>query len=407
VLIVAYAREVRHNDLMNREFSDWHYPDLVTELERFLGSAEIDRKLKRVDRSLKHANPLVAAYYGAPAKMAFWSGLRKARQALARRDHLSITDDDLRRALDLAATVRVLWPTMPEWKRADLKSQLLSENALEPVLLELKTALDLAISDHRLTWVEPSRRSGERTPDLIGEKDSFTFEVECKAQSADEGRKVARSAMHDFCYKLATAILGEKVRGVWRDVTVRVPDRFPANQTWQQDLVEKIAMIKNGGRVQIADGTYAEVVLRLSTNYLAAVQPRDFEHVCVLTVQPDGSEPALTIRCASMKPDRMLAAIEEDLTDALGQFSGARPGKIVCYVPEVSSFIGMNTLDSGIAQMTYLFFKSHRRARTVFEVDYVSDIGLTAGQSLGGGLHFLRFRNPNCAGQPPAAQALP
>ena len=79
-----------------------------------------------------------------------------------------------------------------------------------------------------------------------------------------------------------------------------------------------------------------------------------------------------------------MAAIEEDLSDALGQFSGARPGKIVCYVPEVSSFIGMNTLDSGIAQKTYLFFKSHRRARTVFEVDYVSDIGITADQSLGG-----------------------
>ena len=109
-MIVAYAGEVRHNDLMNREFSDWHYPDLVRELERFLGSAEIDRKLKRVDRALKHANPLVAAYYGAPAKMAFWSGLRKARRALARRDHLSITDGDVRRALDLAATVRVLGP---------------------------------------------------------------------------------------------------------------------------------------------------------------------------------------------------------------------------------------------------------------------------------------------------------
>ncbi|MGH7934424.1 MAG: hypothetical protein ACREQN_14860 [Candidatus Binataceae bacterium] len=60
-----------------------------------------------------------------------------------------------------------------------------------------------------------------------------------------------------FCYKLATAILGDKVRGAWRDVTVRVPKRFPARQTWQQELVEKIATIKNGGSVQVADGAYA------------------------------------------------------------------------------------------------------------------------------------------------------
>jgi hypothetical protein len=243
---------------------------LVRELERFLCSAEIDRKLKRVDRALKHANPLVAAYYGAPPKRALWLGIRKARQALKEHRHFTNADSDVHRALDLAATLRVLWPTIPEWKRKELRSQIFSEGDLEPVLLELKTALNLVLSGHKITWIEPSQTSGERTPDLLGEKGSFEFELECKAQSADEGRKVARSAMHDFCYKLATAILGGKVTGVWRDVTVRVPDRFPANQTWQQDLVKKIAMIKNGGSVQIADGAYAEVVLRLATNHLSA-----------------------------------------------------------------------------------------------------------------------------------------
>ncbi len=391
---------------MNPSFSERDYALLVGELEHLLGSNEIERKLKRVDHAMKRANPLVTAYFGAPAKVSFWLGLRKARQALDRRPLLSIADDDVRRTLDVSATLHVLGRTLPGWKRADLRSQLLSENALEPVLLEIKTALDLVLSGHRITWIEPSRKPGERTADLLGLKDSFEFEVECKAQSADEGRKVAHSAMHDFCYRLATVVLKDKVRGIWRDVTIRVPDRFPVSQACQHDLAEKIATVKNGGSVQLADGTCAEVVLRLATNHLPIIQPRSFEHVCVLTAQPDGSEPTLTIRCRSMKPDKMLAAIEEDLSDALGQFSGSRPGKIVCYVPEVSSFIGLNTLDSGLAQMTYVFFKRHRRAKWVFEVDYVSDTTLAGGQTLAGGLHFLRFRNPNYPCQAPAAQAL-
>jgi hypothetical protein len=86
-----------------------------------------------------------------------------------------------------------------------------------------------------------------------------------------------------------------------------------------------IAAIKNGGNVELADGTSAKIVLRLATNHLPALAPGEFGHMCVLTARPDGSEPALTIRVGSIKPDTMLAAIEEDLNDALGQFSGARP----------------------------------------------------------------------------------
>jgi hypothetical protein len=212
--------------------------------------------------------------------------------------------------------------------------------------------------------------------------------------------------MYDFCYRLATLILKDKVTGIWRDVTIQVPDRFPVSQAWQHDLAEKIATIKNGGSVELADGTCAGVVLRPATNHLPMIRPRDFEHICVLTVKPDGSEPALTIRCRSMKPDKMLKAIEEDLSDALGQFSGSRPAKIVCYVPEVPTFVGMNTLDSGIAQMTYVFFRSHQRAQRVFEVDYVSDLSLADGRTLAGGLHSLRFRNPNCPSAPQAAETL-
>ena len=341
---------------MDYEFFDGDYPALILELARFLGPAEIDRKLKKIDHAVRHGNPLVAAYYGAPPKAALWLGLRKAHQAVKQHGHISIADEDVHRALDVAATLRVLWPTMPDWKRKELKSLLLSESALEPVLLEVKTALDLVLSDHKITWIEPSRTPRVRTPDLVSEKDSFAFEVECKAQSVDEGRKVARAAMHDFCYRLATAILGDKIGGLWRDVSVRVPDRFLASQIWQQGLVERIAAIKNGGNVELADGTSAKVVLRLATNHLPALAPGEFGHICILTARPDGGESALTIRVSSIKPDTMLAAIDEGLNDALGQFSGARAGKIVCYVPEVPSLRGINTLDSGIAQMTYRFF---------------------------------------------------
>jgi hypothetical protein len=139
-LILASAPESRHNETVNPSFSEGDYALLLRELEHLFGANEIERKLKRVDHAVKRANALVTAYYGAPPKISFWLGLRKARQALARRALVSIADDDVRRTLDLAATLHVLRGTLPEWKRAELKSQLLSENALEPVLLEIKTA---------------------------------------------------------------------------------------------------------------------------------------------------------------------------------------------------------------------------------------------------------------------------
>jgi hypothetical protein len=121
-------------------------------------------KLKKIDHAVRHGNPLVAAYYGAPPKAALWLGLRKAHQAVQQHGHISIADEDVHRALDVAATLRVLWPTMPDWKRKELKSLLLSESALEPVLLEVKTALDLVLSDHKITWIEPSRTPRARRP---------------------------------------------------------------------------------------------------------------------------------------------------------------------------------------------------------------------------------------------------
>ena len=37
----------------------------------------------------------------------------------------------------------------------------------------------------------------------------------------------------------------------------------------------------------------------------------------------------------------MIANIEADLRDALKQFSGNRPAMIVCYIPELDSFAGV------------------------------------------------------------------
>ena len=115
---------------MDYEFFDGDYPALILELARFLGPAEIDRKLKKIDHAVRHGNPLVAAYYGAPPKAALWLGLRKAHQPVKQHGHISIADEDVHRALDVAATLRVLWPTMPDWKRKELKSLLLIDSCI-------------------------------------------------------------------------------------------------------------------------------------------------------------------------------------------------------------------------------------------------------------------------------------
>src|SRR5271156_2668277 len=61
---------------------------------------------------------------------------------------------------------------------------------------------------------------------------------------------------------------------------------------------------------------------------------------------------------------------ENYLSDAFDQLSGTRPARILCYLPEVTSFEVLKT-GSAIQVMTNEFFDRHRE--TVHSVVYVSD----------------------------------
>jgi hypothetical protein len=84
----------------------------------------------------------------------------------------------------------------------------------------------------------------------------------------------------------------------------------------------------------------------------------------------------LIVRNKSRRPDRLIANIEEDLRDGLHQLSGERPGIIVCYVPEVSSFDGVNRAGTATWSMVQRIF-SRPDAQNLACVCLLSDPAVT------------------------------
>jgi hypothetical protein len=68
----------------------------------------------------------------------------------------------------------------------------------------------------------------------------------------------------------------------------------------------------------------------------------------------------------------MIGAIEEDLEKALKQLSSERPGLIICHLPEVESFEGVQSISTVTSEMIGRVF-SRADARNLVSVSFISD----------------------------------
>ena len=112
---------------------------------------------------------------------------------------------------------------------------------------------------------------------------------------------------------------------------------------------------------------------------LMASQPDGFEHRVL--VADRFKRPALLVRFRSRRPDRMISAIEDDLKKALRQLSGQRPGLIICHVPEVDSFEGVQFKTTVTSQMVSRVF-SRPDAQNLVSVSFISDAQVLSAPGL-------------------------
>ncbi|MGO9451263.1 MAG: hypothetical protein ACLQDV_09510 [Candidatus Binataceae bacterium] len=322
---------------------------------------------------MKEAAPIYRENFLRP-RASPWFGLRRAieRSSNSLRLDLRVADDEIVRALHMAFVIFHALESMPMWKANEIRGRLLDKAGGDvPALVELTCWHNLRQHGAQVQWVPEKAEPGRRVPDLSGNICGVAFEYECKAKSIDTGRRIALSHFYQFADRLVTKLPDLKQPGpnLCTCLEISTEANFPRDLPSQGHLMSVIReLVKVGGGRVDAGSTIGDVTLSLVPSE-AAAQIR-FSTMRPFELRIIGKH--LIIRAACKKPDTLLRAVEEDLKDALKQFSGNVPALIGCYFPEIESFRGAeraSTKISGLAQKIGLRNDAHYLASIAFFSD--------------------------------------
>ena len=349
-------------------------------LEEFLGPDDIDQKISQIERELQIETGLYKQYWVLP-KRSWWLGLRDAKYLIhqGRTFRRAITPI-MMPALQTAVKLSYMHSSIPEWKRKEFRSRILTDNILAPVLFEIDCAAHFFMSGYDIRWFEIPQEKGIRTPEFIAIGDQTEIEVECKAKKADSGRRIERATFYRLADTLIPVI---QKKGLCGDIFLTIPARLPHTISWQTEAAKVLGeQIKPGVTI---------ITLPEGEQFRCELKPTNGSEILIQDLQKRISENStpyshyalysnrnnnilidpIIFKLESEKKDAFLDDVLESLRDAEGQFTGKRAAIISCMVPEIDSFEGLQT-NSAIQVMTYTFFERYARP-FINAVSYVSD----------------------------------
>jgi hypothetical protein len=277
-----------------------------------------------------------------------------------------------------------------------------------PVLIEMMTAVHYLIRGFQPDWVKDCSKQGRRTPEMVVRWLGGEFEIECKAHGIDSGRKIPRRAFCELCDTVDALLESEVPKEMELEIHVSVQGGLATSAQFKNTIALAIRQSALTGSETMPDGVAVRLVRRFAhpvssePQALEALQRRvgEFDHSAIIFRKIRGLLfQRFIITCESIERAHIVKSIERRLKDACGQLSRNRPGRIVCYIPEVSSF---DTLKSGsaIQTMTHRFFAGDRQ--WLHSVVYVSDaVAIHLSNGLESLTQGLTFTNPQFSGHFP------
>ena len=261
---------------------------------------------------------------------------------------------------------------------------------------------------YQVDWIKPST-IGLRTAEMIVRGPGGEAEIECKSSAVDSGRKITRRAFYALCDRIVRNFETLSPRAGEAKVEIYVGSRVRSSVSWQDAVCAAVLdALSDGCQHSLPDNGYVSAVWTECAPALSESDKLDYlrqtvsqfdQGMVYVDPNPDGSVRMLTLVCRSLEPDHVVRAIRKSLEDALKQFSGTRPARIVCYVPEVTS---LEVLKSGSALqvMTGEFFLEHDDL--LHSVVYVSDpVETQLADGLESLIQGLTFSNPRFRGSFP------
>jgi len=346
----------------------------------FLGEKQVLARISRAHRIISMETGNYLEYWVRP-NWSFWLGLEAARAQI--QEHGSLTGvltGEMFYPIELAAKIRHFSQSMPEVRLAEFRSRILTSDYLPPVFLEIDTAAHYWQLGYDIEWPPPPEGEGIRVPEFIASDGTLTIEVECKSQAPDSGRMVARPRFYRLTDEIGALLGSLDLAG---KVLISVDGRLPTSDDWKNKLLAAICDAAPDGSTLITldDSTTVEISLVSASSFLvpivelvreaAELQVAHSQIALSGSRENDSVLAPVIIRFQSTSPDKVLASYLQDLRDANRQLSGTRPGVIICFVPEVQSFEGLQS-ESALHNMTATFFQRHAK-ESVYAVTYVSD----------------------------------
>jgi hypothetical protein len=366
--------------LSNLLIADTDAVALIASLIDFLGPGGIERKFDQLSKAMQHGSPLLKKYWIRPQGR-LWLGVAEVCRSTSKSVHGDLRTQSARVALVFARVLAVVVPTMPEWKRKEVRDRILVDEPIAPIFIELNTSAHYILRGYQLDWIRPSMTPGVRTAEMIVRGPDGEAEIECKSSTVDSGRKVTRRAFYELCDRIVHKFAAISRRTGEAKVEIHLGSRIRSSASWQHAVCSTVVdALSDGDQHSLPDNGYVsavwiEPVRALSDpdkiDYLRQTVSQFDQGMMYVDRNPDGSvDRMLTLVCRSLERDHVVKAIRKSLKGALHQFSGIRPARIVCYVPEVTSLEELKS-GSALQVMTGEFFLKHDEF--LHSVVYVSD----------------------------------
>jgi hypothetical protein len=349
---------------MNKEITVFSSESLglIEWLVDFLGEEKVKRVLAKLERTMSQSSG-ARLEWGVKGQLAWWISFKRAIEHLDNNEEIDFDKfPEAERPLQTAAELRLIAPHLSEKVASELKGRITKLDDIEPVLIEITTAAMLQNEGYEIDWAS-SESPGKKIAEFVATRGKQEIEIECKSQTSDAGRMIARSDFHQFVDRVLPLAYSKNLKG---QIIVEVERRFSGNQQWQEDLLGAIEKEMREGThsIQTPDGTKVdldlstfdgeEIPLEEMARNFAAINEQH-AHLALQSTKEGAWENPIVVQVKSSEPDHFLEETLKDLRYARKQLSRKRQGAIICTIPEIENFEGLDE-KSALHQMVKKFF---------------------------------------------------
>lgn len=357
---------------------DTEASQLINKLYCFLGPANVDRALKKYQRTLDLSGPVVSEYtlkHIHPWWNAFMAFFELKKKGKSIRRNLT---PELKMLAGDAKKISILQRFMPKSVQNKYKRDLIDADRAIDYLFEIQIAWHFYRQGNDLQWYEDD---GEKHPEFKVKTTNFNFNVECKRISVDISRKIKRRDFHRFAQEFWLKFKEQNYTG---EVDIVLNERLYSNQI-DALVSEVLELIKSGEIKGESIISLGQISLNLSKKCKKTVNLEQYEallknppigqHIAFFSSQKNGNyiiDP-IQISLTSKKVDNVLDGIYEKVYEAAkNQLDKSIPGIIVCFLEDVYDLRGLSS-GSGLQLMTHHVLKKEKCSH-IAGIGYSSEV---------------------------------